>query len=112
MILFQVFYSYKMNLVRYDLINNEGTPVKIVHDFNSGVGYRVSKITNTCTIYPLDSSDEETNELNSISLNSGNIIELKNPNDFLNLVYDTYYAGKVNKNNFKEIFINFNQNSS
>ncbi|RNA15324.1 EF-hand domain-containing D1, partial [Brachionus plicatilis] len=94
----RVFYSNFLKTFRLDLVNglnidgvNVQEPIKIIHDYNSGVAYVVNKNRGNCTFYPLGSI--QLDNLDEAHLSSG-FYTLKKPDEFLK-IDDTYvYAGE------------------
>ncbi|CAF0709531.1 unnamed protein product [Brachionus calyciflorus] len=90
----KVYYSYDSKLIRYDTyaLKNyrENAPIKIIHDFNSGVGYIIDKFIGNCTAIPLE------NDLDTITLEgSGGLgVAMRDPNQFFFIDNTYFYAGQ------------------
>ena len=73
----------------------DSKPVKVIHDYNSGVGFVINKENGNCTTYPLNPEGIESLEINIVSSNFGSFFELKKPMDYFGLETQAFYAGQV-----------------
>lgn len=108
----KVYYSYDLKAIRYDTLATknyrENAPLKIIHDFNSGiklievlnlkkpkilkgVGFVIDEFIGNCSIISLNNDQDSISLANSAGL----ALTMKDPNQFF-FIDDTYfYAGEV-----------------
>ncbi|RMZ95134.1 EF-hand domain-containing D1 [Brachionus plicatilis] len=90
----KVYYSYDLKAIRYDTLATknyrENAPLKIIHDFNSGVGFVIDEFIGNCSIISLNNDQDSISLANSAGL----ALTMKDPNQFF-FIDDTYfYAGQ------------------
>ncbi|CAF0709535.1 unnamed protein product [Brachionus calyciflorus] len=94
----RVFYSNKLKTYRIDLPFGLGLeeyavkdPVKLIHDYNSGVAYVINKIKGNCTFYPIGAIKIDNND--EVHLDNG-YFTLKPPTEFFRIDDSFVYAGE------------------
>jgi hypothetical protein len=71
------------------------TPLKIIHDFNSGVGFVIDKILGSCSFFPLSKKSSYADGA-FLSGNSYSGIRMKTANEFFHLADNSWIrAGPV-----------------
>jgi hypothetical protein len=93
------FYSYPLRAIRVNSVNaksrDDVAEVRIVQDFNSGVGYMIEKETNECTLFPIGSMDLDLYDETNIFTNYGTFTDLADADKLFKLDDTYYYAGQV-----------------
>ena len=73
------------------------SPIRIVNDFYSGVGYGYLKKTSTCVKFPLTTSIIDQEQISTVASNHISLGDLKSPNELFGIDDSYNYLGQVNR---------------
>jgi hypothetical protein len=90
------------NAFRFDIVymgnsslHRPNAPLKVIHDFNSGVGFVIDKMSGSCNFFPLSTKSAYADG-SSLSNNAYTGIKMKTANEFFHLADNSWIrAGPV-----------------
>ena len=76
-------------------LHKPNAPLKIIHDYNSGVGFVIDKMLGSCNFFPLSKKSSYTDGA-SLSNNAYSGVRMKTANEFFHLADNSWIrAGPV-----------------